>query len=168
MNTAKFLLSAMLAMAILAPALGQAAPVIVDIRVEGNAQMSARAVLSHIRLRAGQPYDDALVQADVQRLLQTRRFERVTTQRQADPRGGVVLIFTVVERPLVKKLAVEGVREFKMSRILRAIPFGESDPLDRQHVEAGRERLLALYRERGFFDANVTFDETALRNMMSC
>jgi len=159
--SAMVLASALVAM----PAWGQgAAPMIVDIRVEGNAQMSDSAVLSHIRLRAGQPYDDALVQADVQRLLQTRRFDRVTTVRDNTP-GGVILTFTVVERPLVRTLTVEGVREFKMSRILRAIPFGPSDPFDRQHVDAGRERLLALYRERGFFDASVTIDEEALRNL---
>jgi len=148
------------------PAFGQAgaaAPTIVDIRIDGNVQMSDNAVMSHIRLRAGQPYDETLVKADVQRLLQTRRFDSVTTVRQNTPQG-VVLIFTVVERPLVKTLTVEGVREFKMSRIRQAIPFGQNDPLDRQHVEAGRERLLALYRERGFFDATVTFDEDALRN----
>jgi len=168
-HVARFLLSTVLAVAVLGSAallaFGQnaATPIIVDIRVEGNTQMSDDAVLSHIRLRAGQPYDETLVQADVQRLLRTRRFDRVTTERLNDRRGAI-LIFTVAERPLVKKLAVEGVREFKMSRIHQAIPFGESDPIDRRHVEAGRERLLALYRERGFFDASVTFDENALRN----
>jgi outer membrane protein insertion porin family len=166
-NSAKFLLSMALIVTVLLPlalpALGQAVPLIADIRVEGNEQMSDNAVLSHVRLRAGQPYDDGLVQADVQRLLQTRRFERVTTERLTES-GGVVLLFTVVERPLVKSLTVEGVREFKMSRIFRAIPFGQSDPLDRQHVEAGRERLMELYRERGFFDVSVTFDEDALRD----
>jgi len=137
-----------------------AALTIVDIRVQGNKQMTTGAVLANIKLRAGQPYDETLVKADVQRLLQTRRFDSVTTTRQADPKG-VILVFNVVERPLVKKLVITGVREFKLSRILKELPFGQGDPIDKQNVEAGRERILTLYHDQGFFDATVTYDAKA-------
>lgn len=55
---------------------------IVEIRVQGNQQLSERSVLSRIRIRVGQPYDAELVKQDVNLLLQSRRFDSVTTIAQ--------------------------------------------------------------------------------------
>ena len=52
---------------------------VVEIRVEGNNQMSEGAILANVRTRIGSNYDEATVKTDQGRLLDTGRFESVVT-----------------------------------------------------------------------------------------
>jgi len=58
----------------------------------GQSASLGRSVLSRIRIRAGQPFDAELIRQDVQLLLQSRRYDSVTTC-PAGAGGGVILTF---------------------------------------------------------------------------
>ena len=150
-----------------APANGAApsppgANTIVEIRVQGNRQLSEKSVLTRIRIRVGQPFDADLVKQDVQLLLQSRRYDSVTTMAQKAPGGGVVLTFVVIERPVIKGLTITGNKKFKTDELLKCLEFSPGDAVDHQRIERGRQAIQDKYREAGHRDAAVTVDEKEL------
>ena len=80
---------------------------VIEVRVEGNKVLSESAVLADAKIRTGQPYDDAVVREDEQRMLKTRRYNNVVaTKTQTDQ--GVIVTFKVEERPVIEAVIFEG------------------------------------------------------------
>ena len=134
---------------------------VIEIRVEGNDQMSTSSVLAIIKTRVGAAYDESIVRDDERRLLRTRRFQSVLAARTYTTEG-VIVTFVVVERALVAKVVFEGNKTYKGSELAKELTFGSSDPLNRFSVEAGREALLTKYRAKGFHFVTVELDARAL------
>jgi len=148
-------------------ALGRAAaqdsapPKVIEIRIQGNAQMSDSAILSTLKVRVGAIYDESIVKADERRLLETGRFDSVHATR-THTRKGVIVTFIVVERPLVGEVVFEGNKAFSNTELAAELAFGASDPMNRFAVEAGRQALLEKYRGKGYHFATVELDAAAL------
>jgi outer membrane protein assembly complex protein YaeT len=134
---------------------------VVDIRIEGNKQLSTDAVMRYIRTRIGEDYDAAVVRADEQRLIQSGRFENVATRLVRDERG-VTIVFDVAERPLVADVAIAGNQQFTDTEIRKQLALSAGDPLDPYKVEAGRTAIVAMYAEKGYHKVQVTVDQQAL------
>jgi len=116
---------------------------VVEVRVEGNEQMSEGAVLSYVQTRVGQGFDEFVARGDKQRLLKTRRFDQVDIAWEQKAEGVVVTI-TVKERPLVKKVAFVGNKAFKEGELVRGLPCGVCDAMDGYRIEAGRQAIDTL------------------------
>ena len=70
---------------------------VVAVSVEGNRHLSSAAVLAYAKTRVGQQYDDTLLKADEQRMLQSGYFESVSAIKTQTDRG-IAVTFVVVER----------------------------------------------------------------------
>jgi outer membrane protein insertion porin family len=138
-----------------------AASNVVEVRVQGNKQLSANAVLIHVKTRPGQPFSEDVVKADERRLLETGRFDSVVATRTQTDKG-VLVVFTVVERPLVARLIFQGNKAIKRSELVKELTFGEGGPLSAFSVESGRQALLNKYKSSGYHFASVTVDKAAL------
>jgi outer membrane protein insertion porin family len=149
------------ASAVAAPREADQAARVVEIRVEGNKQMSANAILIYVRTRPGQVYNEQVVKGDEKRLLETGRFDSVVASRTQTDKG-VVVTFAVAERPLVAALVFQGNKAIKDGELAKELSFGAKDPLSAFSVEAGRLALQKKYQDRGYHFANVTTDKTAL------
>ncbi|MFQ6049315.1 MAG: POTRA domain-containing protein, partial [Phycisphaerae bacterium] len=53
-----------------------------QVRIEGNQLVSEAFIRAQLHTRPGQPYDEAVVQEDIRRLLQTRRFDSAFATKQ--------------------------------------------------------------------------------------
>jgi len=153
-----------LAMALTASAVAQTAGTstrVIEVRVAGNKQMSRNAVLTHVKTRAGQEYNERVVKADERRLLETGRFNSVVaTKTQTDK--GVIVTFTVEERSLVAAVVFKGNKAFRDDQLAAELPFGPKDPLSAFSVESGRLSLANKYRSSGYHFVKVTVDRAAL------
>lgn len=72
-------------------------PLVVEVRVQGNRGVSTSAILSHVKTRVGEPYDEVVVKADEQRLLETKQFSSILVTKTATNKG-VIITFNVTER----------------------------------------------------------------------
>ena len=134
---------------------------IIQVRVEGNRFMSQSAILTNVKIRPGQPYNEQLVREDEQRLLKTRRFDDVTaTVTRTDK--GVILTFLVRERPQVEALRFEGAKKFNENDLRQALTFGVGDPVDRFQIESGLRAIESKYRAEGYYFVEVKLDDAAL------
>ena len=134
---------------------------VVEVRVEGNEQMSAEAVLIYVKTRPGQPFVASVVQGDERRLLETGRFDSVVATRTQTDKG-MLVVFAVVERPLVAGLSFVGNKVFDNVALGKELTFGVSDPISAFTVEAGRQAVLNKYKSGGYHFASVTVDKTPL------
>ncbi len=134
------------------------APVrVADIQVRGNDKMSTSAVLERVKSRVGDVYDEAIAQADVQRLLDSGRFTDVKVEKTVGP-AGVALTFVVRERATVKKVSIQGNKAFPYAALAGEAKISPGGALERSAVEAGRLAILAKYRAEGYAFAEVAVD----------
>jgi outer membrane protein insertion porin family len=136
---------------------------VVDVRVKGNQRMSDAAVLFHVRTRIGAPYDESVVKADEQRLLETGQFSSVVASKTVTDRG-VVVTFTVRERAAIVEVRIVGAKKVPEGELMKALTFGPGHPLDRFAIENGRRAIESVYREKSYTQVEVTLDEDALRD----
>jgi outer membrane protein assembly complex protein YaeT len=136
---------------------------IAEILVRGNNQNSTNAILNVVKTRVGDVFDDAIVQADVKRLLDTGRYVRVTLEKDQAPQG-VRLTFVVVEAPLIKRVILRGNKAFDYAALTTEAGVSTGAALNRDAVEAGRQAILKKYRSEGYPFAEVTLDARAYQD----
>ena len=123
-------LCALLLLSLAAPAPARQPPppqqrVLVEaVEIEGNRRLEDEEVLAHIRTRPGDPYSEQQVQRDFQALLDLGLFDNTETHFliKDGVRGGKVVVFHVVELPLVGGLRLKGLpRGVTRADVLRAM-----------------------------------------------
>ncbi len=122
---------------------------VVDVRISGNKSVPLAKILPCIRTRAGRPYDAELLNEDVRRLDQTHMFVDVKTywQRVA---GGRVVVFDVVERPLLQDVKYIGCRKVGKKTLAKETKLKPGDSLDPFAVDEARRAIEEYYHKHGF------------------
>ncbi len=134
------------------------AQTIVGVDVEGISRVSRDRVLLTFGVRQGEELRPEALREGIRRLYETEQFADVDVY--AEPVGeGFRLVISVVERPRVAGIEVEGEDELSEDEILEAMTITENEPWNRAAVEDSRVRLLALLREKGFAQGTVRIEE---------
>ena len=133
-------------------------PQVVDVRIVGSPQTPKAEILRHIHTRPGRPYDPEQIEDDVRRLSRTRKFVEVNPRYQDVP-GGRIVIFEVVERPVLHHVRYVGNEKVGRKKLDQEVGIKPGDALDPFAVEDGRRRIEELYREKGFSQVRVTIVE---------
>lgn len=131
---------------------------VVEVRIVGNQRVSTERILGQIKTRVGRPFDPKIIDEDVRRLNQTRLFASVRVYWQPVPEGRIV-IFEVVERPLIQYVKVVGNEWYPKKRLLEEAGIRAGDGFDPFLIEEARRRIERFYRERGFSKVRVTVVE---------
>ncbi|MDQ2909213.1 MAG: BamA/TamA family outer membrane protein [Candidatus Eremiobacteraeota bacterium] len=84
------------------------APLVVSVDVSGNAHVPTATILSVVRTRPGQPFDEATVRQDLQSIFELGYFgDQVPPLIRQRP-GGIAITFRVVENPVVTRIVFSG------------------------------------------------------------
>ena len=73
--------------------------------------------------------------------------------------NGRVVIFKVVERPVIRYVEYLGNKGIRTKKLARETELKVGGPVDPYAVEEARRKLLALYQRNGFNNAQVTILE---------
>jgi outer membrane protein insertion porin family len=130
------------------------ADLIVEVRIEGN-EATEVSKLPKLVTRAGQAFDPRSVEEDVRTLHKSRKFVDVHPKyvRVAD---GVVVIFQVVERPMLRYVKYVGNQRITTRTLRKKGEIDVGDSMDPYVVEEARRRVEAYYHEKGYEAARVT------------
>ncbi len=131
---------------------------VVEVRIVGNDTIKKEKILPHIRTRAGRPFREAIIHRDVRQLYKTGMFAMVEPLYQPAP-GGRVVIFKVVERPMLKYVKYVGNRKVKDKDLAGESGLAAGDAADPFAVEEARRVLEEFYAEKGFTQARVSIRE---------
>lgn len=131
---------------------------VVEVRVVGAKNLPREKYLPSIKTRAGRPFDVQLLEEDVRRLYRTGCFVDIKTYTPKVP-GGRLVVFEVLERPLLHYVKYVGQRAFTEKRLAKETGLKAGDPLDTWQVDEAQRRLEKFYHEKGFPSARVTVIE---------
>jgi len=129
-------------------------PLISQIVVSGTRMVEEATVRARLGSREGSPYDAEQVSKDVRALFELGSFEDVKVDAEGFE-GGVRLTFRVTERPLLLALEIEGNKEVSVEDLREKAALPLSAPYNPVAAAAAVERMRALYREKGFYQALI-------------
>jgi outer membrane protein insertion porin family len=121
-----------------------------SIVVEGNRRVEADTVRSYFKVGPGERLDAAKIDAGLKALYASGLFEDVHIRQ-----GGGHLIVTVVEAPVINRLAFEGNRRMKDEQLQSEIQSKARGTLSRATVQADTQRIIEVYQRNGRFDVTV-------------
>ena len=127
---------------------------IVEVRIEGNETVEI-SKLPQLNTRAGQIFDPQAIEEDVRTLHRTRKFIDVLP-KYVRVRQGVVVVFTVVERPTLRYVKFVGNQHVTTRTLRKKSEIDVGDSIDSYVVEEARRRLESYYHEKGYDTARVT------------
>lgn len=121
-----------------------------SIVVEGNRRVEADTVRSYFRLSPGERLDSYKIDQALKALYATGLFQDVRINQ-----AGGRLIVTVIENPVINRVAVEGNKKLKDDVLLNELQSRPRGTLSRPAVQADVQRLVEIYRRNGRFDIQV-------------
>ena len=127
---------------------------IVEVRIEGNETVEI-SKLPQLNTRAGQIFDPQAIEEDVRTLHRTRKFIDVLP-KYVRVRQGVVVVFTVVERPTLRYVKFVGNERVTTRTLRKKAEIDVGDSIDSYVVEEARRRVESYYHEKGYDKARVT------------
>ncbi len=136
--------------------LGLAAPDIASaqgaaaIQVQGNKRVDADTIRGYFNLKPGDRLDAAKIDEGLKALYATGMFEDVRISQA----GGRVIV-TIVENPVINRVAFEGNRRIKDDQLVAEVQSKPRSPLSRPTVQADVQRIIEIYRRSGRFDVRV-------------
>jgi outer membrane protein insertion porin family len=135
------------AVVIASPAVAQS---VSSIQVEGNRRVEVETIRSYFKPGPGGRLDQASIDDGLKALIETGLFQDV---RISQP-GGHLLV-TVVENPVIGRIAFEGNKKVKDEQLTAEIQSKPRGTLSRPMVQSDAQRIAEIYRRSGRYDVRV-------------
>lgn len=130
----------------------QEGTIVSSVRFEGAQHTSVGTLKKRVKHHAGSTVSDKVLRDDVRSLKELGYFESV--ESSVDVASGE-LIFTVKEKPLVKKITVKGSRQFSADQVVSVLSLRENGFYDAALLEKAKAQILSLYHDQGFTDCKL-------------
>src|SRR5471032_2833354 len=129
------------------PALAQTAS---SIAVEGNRRVEVETIRSYFKPGPGGRLDQGRIDDGLKALIETGLFQDVKINQA----GGRVVV-TVVENPVIGRIAFEGNKKVKDEQLTAEIQSKPRGTLSRPMVQSDAQRIAEIYRRSGRYDISV-------------
>lgn len=133
-----------------------------EVDIIGNRRLRKDDIIYYIQTRAGDPYNPAQVERDLQTILSQNFFDKVETRVAVEdaPRGGVRVTFYVKELPIIRDIQFEGLKSVSESDVLktfreRRVGVSKEAIYDPVKVRNGIRVLKELLAAKGHPNATV-------------
>src|SRR3954462_7163957 len=127
-----------------------AAQSVASIQVEGNRRVEVETIRSYFKPGPGGRLDQSHIDDGLKALIETGLFQDVKISQA----GGRVLV-TVVENPVIGRVAFEGNKKVKDEQLTAEIQSKPRGTLSRPMVQSDAQRIAEIYRRSGRYDVRV-------------
>ena len=141
---AAFTLAAML---VSSPVLAQT---VASIQVEGNRRVELETIRSYFKPGPGGHLGQAQIDDGLKALIETGLFQDVRISQ-----AGGRLVVTVIENPVIGRIAFEGNKKVKDEQLSAEIQSKPRGTLSRPMVQSDAQRIAEIYRRAGRYDVRV-------------
>jgi len=123
---------------------------ILDVVVRGNRRVEGAAILGATTIKPGDILDSDRTDADVRSIYRLGQFQEV--QVSSEPgNGGVVLVYAVIEKPVVRDIRFEGNKELKQDKLLEGLPVRRNAIFSQKDLDKAVAKLKKQYQDEGYF-----------------
>jgi outer membrane protein insertion porin family len=136
----------------------QEAKLITAIEVKGNKAISSTTIVSKIKTRIGDPYQENVISDDLKRLYLLGYFSDIKIDTE-NYKNGTKVIISVIERPLIEKITFSGIKRITMKdeKLKEQLKSKEKQYLDYPTLSEDVRTLKKMYEKMGFSDAKVDY-----------
>ncbi len=121
-----------------------------SIEVEGNRRVEAATIRSYFRAGPGGRLDQGHIDDGLKGLIETGLFQDVKINQA----GGRIVV-TVIESPVIGRVAFEGNKKIKDEQLTGEIQSKPRGTLSRPMVQSDAQRIADIYRHSGRYDVTV-------------
>ena len=127
---------------------------VAGIEIEGNRRIDAEAIRLNLKASAGN-VDAAVVNEDIKTLYKTGYFDQVSAS-VGEKEGKSYLKYTVVEKPVARKVFINGNHKVSASDLSDILKFDAKRFVDKHAINGLIKKAVSYYQAQGFYD--VSFD----------
>lgn len=128
---------------------------IIDVRVKGNRRVETAAITNALSLKTGDLLYAEKVDADVRAVYKLGQFIDVRAETEQGD-GGVVLVYTVQEKPIIREVRIEGNKELSTDKVRDALGLKANTIFSQKELTLAGKRVKKLYGDEGYYLAEVT------------
>ena len=143
------------------PAGGDSNQIISAIRVEGNVSVKVPEVLTKVRTRQGDIFNQGVAAEDVKRIAEVKGVEYCYYNTKPVD-GNIELTFVVVEKNVIRSIEFVGNKAFRGKKLQEKLGFKVGDYLDPVLAHTYSTTILEFYRQSGFPYIEITLDTAKL------
>ena len=123
-----------------------------DVQVRGMNVMDPDTVLMRLTIRKGDSPDANAINEEIKRIWEMGYFSDVQAFME-----GNVLVFSVVEKPRIDNIIVEGSSEIDQEDVLAVMGTRTGSVLNEQMLSDDLQKIIELYRKDGFYLAEADY-----------
>ena len=138
--------------------LSSANKTVVAIEIKGNKAISTNTIISKMKTKIGAPYLDNVISDDLKRLYLLGFFSDIKIDTE-DSEGGLKVIITVVERPLIEKITFSGISRLRVidAKLKESLKSKEQQYLDYPSLAEDAQQIKKMYEKIGYSHAEVDY-----------
>ena len=122
----------------------------IAVEISGPQYVSKDAVLSHIKLRSGQPFDQHSLDLSIKSLYDTDLYDAVEVKRNLNSFGNLDLVLNVRPKYRISQIVLRGNKSYSNSRIIEQITSEAGGVLDDRRISRDSDKIVEFYRKKGY------------------
>jgi len=130
---------------------------IIGIQIKGNSAVSEATILNKIKLRNGDDFEKGALNKELKRLYAMGYFSDVFVETKFQPEG-VIIVFTVVEKPIISEIEFKGASRVKKVKLEQKIVTKKGTLLDLHIAQQDTAEIKNFYTEEGYSRVNVKYE----------
>lgn len=125
------------------------------VEVRGTKILDPEVVLMRLSTRPGDKVDSTIIDSDMKRIWDLGYFNDVQVGLEPRPEG-MALVYTVVEKPRIESIEVEGASEVSADDITSAMSTKQGSIYNETVLAEDLQKITELYRKKGYYLASVS------------
>ncbi|MCL2485445.1 MAG: outer membrane protein assembly factor BamA [Endomicrobia bacterium] len=126
--------------------------VISHVDISGLINVKHKTVLSVIDAKKGKTYTPDMARDDVRAILELGYFDDVEVRFDKDTGE---MVFIVMEKPYIENINFKGNKQFSKGKLKNESVLKEKDYYDLGKFEETKRKIMSLYKDAGFVDAQI-------------
>lgn len=128
---------------------------IADVVVRGNRRIEAAAIANAVTTRPGDTLDRDKTDADIKAIYAMGQFRDVQVSTESGPKG-TVLVFSVLEKTIVRDVRFEGNKEIRQDKLIEGLPVKRNAVFDQKDLDAAVTKIRRQYQDEGYYLVEIT------------
>jgi len=125
-----------------------------EVRIQGNHRIEAAAILNVIKMHAGDTLSNDKTDADIRAIYKLGHFQDVQVLKEESDKG-VVLVYSVQEKPIVREITFEGNKEITTEKLKEALEFRQNSVFSSKDLARSIAKIKKMYGDEGYYLADV-------------
>lgn len=121
-----------------------------DVVIRGNRRIESSAILNAIQTKAGDNLDADRTDTDIRAIFKLGQFRDVQVSTEQGGKG-LVLVYSVIEKPIIREIRFEGNKEIKQDKLLEGLPLRRNAVFAQKDLDAAVAKLKKQYQDEGYY-----------------